>query len=257
MDKFKEYIDQNRDRMDIEVPPYVINAVIGKIEKKNNKKSFEPKTIIALFLAVAACLIPAMLIVWFAFKGGPTHDNLPDTVTITAIQKEKDLKAENPIATPELIPADNNKNVVLIAPKQTYHKPASGFNKNQFYQFAHDGNSSANRYSAMKLPENVHKIDREILNVLIHTLNNDPSDNVKLAALESLENFVSEPYVKKSLIASLKTQTDPIIQIKLINILSNARVNAIEEELNRMYNSDETEMMIKHEILLAKQKLSL
>jgi hypothetical protein len=257
MDKFKEYIDKNRNQFDIELPPSVINTVIDKIEKKNHIESnSRPKSIISIFWAVAACLIPTAFIVWFAFRSNPTH-NLPDKVAPAIINAYKDSESENPITTPELLKETVIKNVVLNTTGQTHNMQSLGFNKNQFYKFANDVNSSANRYNAMKLPENVHKIDREILNVLIHTLNNDPSDNVKLAALESLGNFVSESYVKKSLIASLKIQTDPIIQIKLINILSNARVMAIEEELNRIYNSEETEMIIKHEILLAKQKLSI
>ena len=59
----------------------------------------------------------------------------------------------------------------------------------------------------------------EILDALIYTFNNDDNANVKNAAAEALFKFGNHDKVRKAFIKGLATQTDPILQIKLIDML--------------------------------------
>jgi HEAT repeat protein len=54
---------------------------------------------------------------------------------------------------------------------------------------------------------------------LVNTLNFDPNVNVRLAACQALTHFASEEEVSEALIQSLAIQTDPNIQISLIEAL--------------------------------------
>ena len=59
----------------------------------------------------------------------------------------------------------------------------------------------------------------EILDALIYTFNNDENANVKNAAADALFKFGNYDKVRKAFINGLSTQTDPVLQIKLIDML--------------------------------------
>jgi hypothetical protein len=59
----------------------------------------------------------------------------------------------------------------------------------------------------------------EILDALIYTFNNDDNANVKNAAADALYKFGNQDKVRKAFINGLATQTDPVLQIKLIDML--------------------------------------
>jgi hypothetical protein len=59
----------------------------------------------------------------------------------------------------------------------------------------------------------------EILDALIFTFNNDENPNVKNAAADALFKFGNHEKVRKAFINGLTDQTDPLLQIKLIDML--------------------------------------
>jgi len=59
-----------------------------------------------------------------------------------------------------------------------------------------------------------------VIEVLVGTLNHDKNVNVRLAALYSLASFADNRVVRDSLVASLPRQTEPLIQVMLINLLA-------------------------------------
>ena len=59
----------------------------------------------------------------------------------------------------------------------------------------------------------------EILDALINTFNNDDNPNVKNAAAEALFRFGNHDKVRKAFINGLTNQNDPVLQIKLIDML--------------------------------------
>lgn len=58
--------------------------------------------------------------------------------------------------------------------------------------------------------------DDEIVDALIRTMNGDSNSNVRLAAINALGNFHDEEKVRRALIESLYHQTDPVVQLTLI-----------------------------------------
>ncbi len=59
----------------------------------------------------------------------------------------------------------------------------------------------------------------EILDALIYTFHNDDNPNVKNAAAEALFKFGNQDKVRKAFIKGLTNQNDPVLQIKLIDML--------------------------------------
>ena len=70
--------------------------------------------------------------------------------------------------------------------------------------------------------------------VLINTLNFDPNPNVRLAACEALYRLRADPRVGEALVHSLPIQTDPNVQITLIDMLVTLRVHRAVPQLERL-----------------------
>lgn len=86
--------------------------------------------------------------------------------------------------------------------------------------FEHTQSTSASeRIQAVNQSYTLSKADQDITQLLVNTLNFDPNVNVRLAACQALLRFKDEQGVTESLIQSLGIQTDPILQITLIETL--------------------------------------
>ena len=67
--------------------------------------------------------------------------------------------------------------------------------------------------------------DDNTVQVLLNTLNFDPNPNVRLAACEALYRLREAPGVREGLANSLPIQTDPNVQIALIDMVVSLRVH--------------------------------
>jgi uncharacterized membrane-anchored protein YhcB (DUF1043 family) len=83
--------------------------------------------------------------------------------------------------------------------------------------------SSSDRIQAVGYAEQIDNPDENVIAVLVNTLNNDKNVNVRMAAAYALSKFSANRSASDSLVKSLSLQTDPILQITLINILSEKR----------------------------------
>lgn len=83
--------------------------------------------------------------------------------------------------------------------------------------------SASQRIKAVNYAEEIPNPDLKVINALITTLNKDKNVNVRLAALYSLTRFTDNQFVRDSLVKSLEIQTEPIIQITLMNILTDKK----------------------------------
>ncbi|HEV2481530.1 MAG TPA: zf-HC2 domain-containing protein [Puia sp.] len=83
--------------------------------------------------------------------------------------------------------------------------------------------SASQRIKAVSYVEQMSSPDQQVINALLNTLDHDKSVNVRLASLYSLSRFADRQAVRDSLVNSLKLQTDPIVQVVLINLLGEKR----------------------------------
>jgi len=83
---------------------------------------------------------------------------------------------------------------------------------------SHD--SPGERIKAVSFIDHCTQPDNAMLQALIEVLNNDDNVNVRLAAAYSLSNFSDHPLVRDSIVSSLGRQTEPVVQIVLINMLT-------------------------------------
>ena len=76
--------------------------------------------------------------------------------------------------------------------------------------------------------------DDATVQVLLNTLNFDPNPNVRLAACEALYRLRDTPGVREGLANSLPIQTDPNVQIALIDMVVSLRVHRAVPQLQRL-----------------------
>jgi hypothetical protein len=89
--------------------------------------------------------------------------------------------------------------------------------------------SASERIRGVNYAEEMPHPNQQVIGALISTLNHDKNVNVRLASLYSLSKFSDNATVRDSLVSSLNRQTEPIIQIVMINILTeNKEVKAIK-----------------------------
>jgi hypothetical protein len=82
------------------------------------------------------------------------------------------------------------------------------------------GESTSDRIEAVRYADDLDKPDQNVIDVLVRTLNNDRNVNVRMAAAYALSKFSNQRSVCDSLVKALSIQSDPILQVTLINILA-------------------------------------
>lgn len=97
--------------------------------------------------------------------------------------------------------------------------------------------SASQRIMAVNYAEEIPNPNQNVIDALITTLNGDKNVNVRLAAAYSLAKFSDSQKVRDSLVSSLQQQKEPLVQIVLMNILTEKKeakaVKPMQELLKR------------------------
>ena len=94
--------------------------------------------------------------------------------------------------------------------------------------------SASNRIALVTNSTKTAEPDDATVQVLLNTLNFDPNPNVRLAACEALYRLRDAPGVREGLASSLPIQTDPNVQIALIDMVVSLRVHHAVPQLQRL-----------------------
>lgn len=100
--------------------------------------------------------------------------------------------------------------------------------------------SSSDRLQAVTYAEGLDNPGENVINVLVETLNNDKNVNVRMAAAYALSKFANQPEVTDSLVKSLSLQTEPMLQVTLINILAERKEKSAFETVQKIIANKNT-----------------
>ena len=89
------------------------------------------------------------------------------------------------------------------------------------------------------------ELNREIALALYNSLLSDENSSVRLEAALTLQRFSNDDAIKKLLIKSLEYQSDPYVQIKLIQILSNFKGNDSKKVLRMFLEQENLNPVVK------------
>ncbi len=100
--------------------------------------------------------------------------------------------------------------------------------------------SASERIKAVSYVDEINQPDDKIVNALITTINEDKNVNVRLAALYAVAKFSDDPGVSDALVASLSKQTEPLMQIALINILTEKKESKAKQPIRKILQDTNT-----------------
>jgi hypothetical protein len=105
--------------------------------------------------------------------------------------------------------------------------------------------SPSDRIQAVNYTDDIPSPDAGVLEALTKTLNHDRNVNVRMAAAYSLARYADRQSVRDSLVASLSQQTEPIIQVVLMNILVEKKESNAIQPMQRIVRDDKTLKEVK------------
>jgi len=108
-----------------------------------------------------------------------------------------------------------------------------------------DNRSASKRIKAVNYSEEIKHLDQKILNVLVDRMHNDTNINVRLAAAEALAKYSETELVKKAFIEALTTETDPSLQITIIEFLVKIQDERALEPMQQLLDQPETPDFVK------------
>jgi hypothetical protein len=247
--EFEKFISDNREAFDTRMPD---PAVLSRIQAQMGGEKQAKKGI----------LIPIRVVRWAAacivlLAGATVFLLVQKNETVTPTQTVKLIPNDSPVTTPKqespvtLPPVEQKQTEIVyqaVNPKKTYSNPIDeqlALQKNALVAKLNDMESPGERITAAEEAYAMKNSDKDIVDALVKTMNSDPNTNVRMAALDALGRFHREPYVKKQLVASLKTQKDPIVQIELIQLLTKMKQKGILNELEKIANDGNTMKAVK------------
>jgi hypothetical protein len=90
------------------------------------------------------------------------------------------------------------------------------------------------------------QMDDNLIEALVNTMNSDKNINVRLAAISALSGLVNKnDRVKNELIISLGLQENPLLQISLIQILTESGVKEAKESIESLSDNENTDKNVK------------
>ena len=117
--------------------------------------------------------------------------------------------------------------------------------------------SSSDRLMGVSWAGNVRQPAKTTVDALVRTLNEDPSVNVRLAAVDALYLFADRPGVKEGLVASLAGQSSPLVQVALIDLLVSVREKRALESLKLLAADKKLEPGVRKKAESGIKELSL
>jgi hypothetical protein len=105
--------------------------------------------------------------------------------------------------------------------------------------------SPSQRIQAVNYTDDIQAPDVKVLDALTETLNHDRNINVRMAAAYSLAKYADRKSVRDSLVASLSQQTEPIIQIVLMNILVEKKESSAIKPIQKIMSDEKAMKEVK------------
>jgi len=115
--------------------------------------------------------------------------------------------------------------------------------------------SAGERLRGVSWAYRVESSDTEVLSALLQTVNNDPSINVRISAVEALHTFGSSPVTRTAIVQSISKQTSPLVQIALIELVVDLKITYAASELKTLSADPQVDVSVRDRAKLALGKL--
>lgn len=209
----------------------------------------------AYFWQMAASI--SLLLV--AFWAGHSFTQHPDLATTVSRSKPVALQQKGEAVAPEvvtLVPADSSTpTAAAITDEPIATKASSKFRKRPVAQAVatpafERSPSASDRLQLVKQELEATGLtpqeSKKVIKLLIKTMNQDSNVNVRLAACEALYQFKDHQEVRKAFIHALGAQTDPLMQLTLIEIVVKLKEETAVPKLQQLMHQEDLLPIVKY-----------
>jgi len=104
------------------------------------------------------------------------------------------------------------------------------------------------RLRAVSYSYELDKGSQTVIEALLATLNEDNNINVRLAAVEALQRYGTESWVRVQLVKSITHQESPLVQVALAECMVALKEKSSIKEFQKLINDEETPEAIKSKL---------
>ena len=112
--------------------------------------------------------------------------------------------------------------------------------------------SVTERLKGIQMSNEISLSNTKVTDALFMTLNKDESTNVRIAALQVLEGYASDPVIRERLINSISQQESPLMQVALAELMVTLQekksIDQFKELLERETTPDEVKVTLEESI---------
>lgn len=108
--------------------------------------------------------------------------------------------------------------------------------------------AATDRLRAVSYSYELDQGSRTVIEALLTTLNEDNNINVRLAAVEALQRYGSEDWVRTQLVKSISKQESPLVQMALAECMVALNEKTSVQELQKLINREETPEAVKDKL---------
>jgi hypothetical protein len=94
------------------------------------------------------------------------------------------------------------------------------------------------------------KLD-EVIATLIAIMNTDPSPNVRIAAIDALESFVTHQKVQNGILQSLENQDSPNVQLAAIDLIVKYNIKSGKKSLKKLLEKPDLNPVVREQVEMA------
>lgn len=111
-----------------------------------------------------------------------------------------------------------------------------------------EGASAADRLKAVNISTEIPSADSEAIYALLFTLNNDPSVNVRVQAIEALKRWGTDERVRRGLVQAIAKQESPIVIIELADAMIELELKNSAPEFRKLIEERELDYTVQQKL---------
>jgi len=108
--------------------------------------------------------------------------------------------------------------------------------------------SASKRIRAVSFTDEIKNADKEVIEALLSTLNNDPNVNVRLGTLDALMQLAGKPEVRQGLVKSITRQNSPLMQLAIAETMLQLQEPASVKPLQQLLAQKELDEEVRDKI---------
>lgn len=111
-----------------------------------------------------------------------------------------------------------------------------------------EGASASDRLKAVNISSELPSINTEALYALLFTLNNDPSINVRVQAVQALKRWGDDDRVRQGMVRSIIKQSSPIVIVELADAMIEMGLKSSAPEFQKLLQERELDFTVQKKL---------